>query len=105
MRETTFLRRMALYVSFLVLGIAMASWITRTPAIRDAIGASTEQMGLVLFGLSLGSMSGILAASPLVSKFGTRPIAICGIGFVMVAMGIIGTGVLLGKLVTAAAKT
>jgi len=52
----------------------MASWATRTPAIRDILSVSTAQMGIVLFGLSVGSMSGILCSAWLVKRFGTRAV-------------------------------
>lgn len=50
----------------------MASWTTRTPAIRDILSVSIAEMGGVLFGLSIGSMSGILCSAWLVKRFGTR---------------------------------
>nr|KIS30062.1 membrane protein [Novosphingobium sp. P6W] len=96
------MRRRALFVVFLVQGMAMASWITRTPAIRDALSASTGQMGLILFGLSVGSMSGILMSGAAVSRFGTRPVAIAGLSLVVASMLAIGAGVVLtSKMITA----
>ncbi|TRY20279.1 MFS transporter [Tessaracoccus rhinocerotis] len=59
---------------FFVPGIVLASWVSRTPDIRDAFGASHAQMGLVLMGLSVGSMVGILASGPLVARFSTRKV-------------------------------
>lgn len=47
----------------------MASWATRTPAIRDILSVSIAEMGGVLFGLSIGSMSGILCSAWLVKRF------------------------------------
>jgi len=38
--------RYALYVLFLLPGLTMATWVTRTPALRDGLSASTEQMGI-----------------------------------------------------------
>jgi hypothetical protein len=40
------------------------------PAIRDILSVSTAEMGIVLFGLSIGSMSGILCSAWLVKRFG-----------------------------------
>jgi predicted MFS family arabinose efflux permease len=54
--------------------LLMASWATRTPAIRDLLALSTAEMGIVLFGLSMGSMSGILCSAWLVKRFGTRKV-------------------------------
>lgn len=85
-------RREALFLFFLLPGIAMSSWVTRTPDIRDRLDVSTGQMGLVLFGLSLGSMTGILSAGPLVSRFGTRPVTAWGTGLVIAGMVTISAG-------------
>ncbi|SEB57943.1 MFS transporter [Streptomyces melanosporofaciens] len=85
-------RRKALFLFFLLPGIAMSSWVTRTPDIRDRLEVSTGQMGLVLFGLSLGSMTGILCTGPLVSRFGTRPVIAWGTGLVIVGMATISAG-------------
>jgi predicted MFS family arabinose efflux permease len=63
----------AVYVLFIP-GLLMASWATRTPAIRDLLTLSTAEMGIVLFGLSIGSMSGILCSAWLVKRFGTRKV-------------------------------
>lgn len=38
----------------------MASWATRTPAIRDILSVSIAEMGGVLFGLSIGSMLSLI---------------------------------------------
>jgi hypothetical protein len=52
-------RRSALFALFFLPGLSISSWVTRTPAIRDLLGASTAEVGLVLLGLSVGSMAGI----------------------------------------------
>ena len=52
-------RTWALFIFFFLPGLLMASWATRTPAIRDGLAVSTAEMGVVLFGLSIGSMSGV----------------------------------------------
>jgi fucose permease len=64
----------ALFMFFFIPGLLMASWATRTPAIRDILSVSTAEMGIVLFGLSIGSMSGILCSAWLVKRFGTRQV-------------------------------
>lgn len=103
MSATLRARRNALAVLFLVPGIGMASWVTRTPDIRDLLGASTIQMGLVLFGLSLGSMAGILASGPLVVRIGAKPVIIAGTTLLVLSMPTIGAGAAAGlPLLTAA---
>ncbi|AYN96304.1 MFS transporter [Pseudomonas sp. LTJR-52] len=78
-------RRTALFVLFLIPGLLLASWVTRTPDIRDLLSASTSEMGMILFGLSLGAMLGVLASGRLVSRVGTRPVI--GGGLVLVYLG------------------
>ncbi|MCF6473321.1 MFS transporter [Nonomuraea sp. MG754425] len=85
-------RRQALFLFFLLPGIALSSWVTRTPDIRDRLEASTGQMGWVLFGLSLGSMIGILCSGRLVSRFGTRPVMGAGTAMIVISLAVIGAG-------------
>ncbi|HCC1274088.1 TPA: MFS transporter [Salmonella enterica subsp. enterica serovar Paratyphi C] len=77
-------RTWALFMFFFLPGLLMASWATRTPAIRDILSVSTAEMGAVLFGLSIGSMSGILCSAWLVKRFGTlkviRTTMTCAVG-------------------------
>ncbi|MEN0614300.1 MFS transporter [Klebsiella indica] len=73
-RRALQLRLWALFTFFFIPGLLMASWATRTPAIRDRLALSTAEMGIVLFGLSIGSMSGILCSAWLVNRFGTRKV-------------------------------
>lgn len=89
-------RRNALFALFLLPGLGLASWVTRTPDVRDLLGASTAEMGLVLFGLSVGSMVGILGSGGLVSRFGTRTIVVLGVTGLIVSLPVIGTGGALG---------
>ncbi len=95
-------RRFALYALFLLPGLSMSAWVTRTPAVRDLLDASTAQMGLVLFGLSIGSMTGILSSGPLVMRLGTRPVVLTGSTLVVAALPTIALGASSGQpLVTA----
>jgi len=76
-------RRAAIFVFMLTIGVGLSSFIVRTPAVRDLVEASTAQMGLILFGISIGSMTGILCSAALVRRFGARrPIIIGGSAFV-----------------------
>ena len=94
MPDSALKRRNALFVLFLLPGLGMSSWVTRTPDVRDLVGANTAQMGLILFGLSVGSMIGILSSGPLVSRLGTRPIIVAGMLSTAVGVGVgVGVGV------------
>jgi len=85
-------RRTAVFALFFLPGLAMASWVTRTPDVRDLLGASTGRMGLVLFGLSVGSMVGILCSGPLVTRWGARPVIAAGTLATAAGSGVIGLG-------------
>ncbi|MCW5250260.1 MFS transporter [Streptomyces sp. SHP 1-2] len=79
--------RRALQLCFAIPGLSLATWVTRTPDVRDRLGASTAEMGLVLFGMSIGSMLGILVAGALVARFATRPVILAGMGLVPAGVG------------------
>ncbi|MET7689039.1 MFS transporter [Streptomyces sp. NPDC005483] len=85
-------RRQALYLFFFLPGIAMSSWVTRTPDVRDRLGVSTAEMGLILFGLSVGSMIGILCSGRLVERLGTRTVIVLGTTLIISATIVIGAG-------------
>lgn len=89
--------RNALFVIFGVAGVGMASWVSRTPTIRDSLQASTWQMGLVVFGLSCGAILGLLTASTVIERFGTRPVMRFGLTAGGIGLAGAGVGAALGS--------
>ncbi|WP_016909061.1 MFS transporter [Streptomyces xiaopingdaonensis] len=85
-------RRTALHVLMLATGIGMASWVARTPAVRDALDITTGGMGLVLFGLSCGSMAGVLVSGGLVRRYGAKPVICAGAAFLVAGPAAIAAG-------------
>jgi MFS family permease len=85
-------RRNALFALFLLPGLAWSSWITRTPDVRDQLSASTAEMGLILFGLSIGSILGVLASGVLTVRLGARPVIGIGVSLVVASMFVVGIG-------------
>ncbi|GAB2476731.1 MFS transporter [Promicromonospora xylanilytica] len=85
-------RRLSLFALSLLTGIGLSSWVTRTPAVRDAVDASTAGMGLILFGLSVGSMVGVLSAGAFVRRHGARPVIVVGAVLTVVGIAVIGLG-------------
>lgn len=83
-------RRLSLFALTLLVGLGMSSWITRTPDVRDAVDASTAGMGMILFGLSVGSMTGVLSAGPVVRRLGARPVIVVGTLLVVAGVAVIG---------------
>lgn len=84
--------RAALFALFVVIGVATSTWVTRTPALRDALQASTEQMGLILFGFSAGSMLGILSANWLVERLYARRAITLGMGVNLAGLSLLALG-------------
>jgi len=64
--------RNAVFVLFFVSGLGLASWVSRIPTVRDDLALRTDQVGLLIFGLSAGSILGLIAAVWLMSAFGAR---------------------------------
>lgn len=74
---------------FFFCGPVNGVWAARTPAIRDILSVSIAEMGGVLFGLSIGSMSGILCSAWLVKRFGTRNVITVTMSCALIGMMIL----------------
>ncbi|MFE9778594.1 MFS transporter [Streptomyces sp. NPDC005775] len=85
-------RRAALFLFMLAAGTGMASWVARTPAVRDGLDVSTGAMGMVLFGLSTGSMAGVTASGPLVRRYGARAAIACGAALIVAGLMVVAAG-------------
>lgn len=67
--------RNAVFTIFALCGFGFATWASRVPAVRDLLGASTQEMGFLILGMSAGSIVGVVAASHIVARLGaTRTI-------------------------------
>ncbi|WP_111766668.1 MFS transporter [Nakamurella deserti] len=64
--------RNAVFVIFALCGLAISTWLSRTPNIRDLLGATTAQMGWIVFGIAVGSIIGLLLSSSVLARFGPR---------------------------------
>lgn len=82
--------RVAIYFIFALTGFAFASWVSRTPAIRDALGSTTAEMGVIIFGLSVGSIIGLISASMLIAQKGGRFVMVFGLSVVSIGLLIVG---------------
>ncbi|MFE6973524.1 MFS transporter [Streptomyces sp. NPDC057682] len=89
--------RAALFLFMLAAGTGMASWVARTPAVRDGLDVSTGAMGLVLFGLSTGSMAGVTASGPLVRRHGGRATILGGTVLIVAGLLVVAAGTALPR--------
>jgi MFS family permease len=62
----------ATYVAFIGAGVALASWAARIPQIRDGLGLTPSQLGLVLLAIAAGSIVSLVLAGQIVTYFGSR---------------------------------
>lgn len=81
-----------LYLFFLLNGFSLASWLSRTPAIRDGLSASTELMGIILFCFSSGCMVGILSAGKLLNLKGVKACALTGMFLLTMGLTLLASG-------------
>lgn len=73
--------RLAVAVAFAANGVAFASWVSRTPAVRDALSLTKTELGLLLLCASLGSLAGLLLAAAGLSR---ADVALTAVGLVLV---------------------
>jgi len=64
--------RTSVFALFFVSGLGLASWVSRIPTVRDDLSLRTDQVGLLIFGLSAGSVIGLVSAVWLLAALGAR---------------------------------
>jgi predicted MFS family arabinose efflux permease len=64
--------RNAIFAIFLASGLSIATWSSRVPAIRDALGISRTDVGLMLFIGGVASILGLSTSSVILARFGAR---------------------------------
>ncbi|MDA1740687.1 MFS transporter [Bacillus sp. SW7] len=88
--KTLLASRNALFLLFALPGVAFATWISRTAAARDILAVSNAEMGWILFGLSVGSIIGLLSASHFIDGKGARDVIIGSMFFMIVGLFCLG---------------
>ncbi len=83
--------RNALFVVFTICGVGIASWMARSPGVRDALGIDTAQYGLLIFSIAVGSILGLLAAGHLAAAFGAA--RVIRVALPVGAVGLLAAGV------------
>jgi fucose permease len=86
--------RTAVAAAFIISGLAFASFISRTPALRDTLGLSSVELGLLLLCVSGGSIAGLPLSGPIVQRLGSGRAALAGAVSVGLGLGGLGAGLL-----------
>jgi MFS family permease len=79
------------FAIFALNGFGISAWVARIPSVRDHLEITVAQVGILIFGLSAGSLIGLILASHVVHWLGGRQsirlammgagVALAGIGF------------------------
>lgn len=82
----------AVYVVFIMCGVAFASWASRIPQVRDELDVSSSVLGLILLSIAVGSLLALPTAGLLVDRFGAALVVrfsslLCAAGLATVALG------------------
>jgi MFS family permease len=85
--------KVAVSVVFVVNGLGFASWVARVPAVRDTLGLSPGQVGLLLLSVSAGTMTALPLSGLVVGRLGAgRTVAaavlVASAGLVVMAIGL-----------------
>ncbi|TDW30259.1 fucose permease [Cryobacterium psychrophilum] len=92
-RHALFQWRNAVFATFFVNGLGLASWMSRIPAVRDRLGLDTTQVGLLIFGLSAGSVIGLILAAWLLARLGARRAMTLSMSLAAAGLVLMGAGV------------
>ena len=85
--------RNAVFVIFGLTGLGLSSWVSRTPAIRDSLHASTGEMGWIVFCLAAGSILGLIFSSHVLVMFGPKRTITTAIVGRSIGLAVTGIGV------------
>jgi predicted MFS family arabinose efflux permease len=82
----------ATYAAFIATGFAFASWASEIPQVRDRLGLTSAELGLVLLSIAAGSVISLPLAGPLVARIGSRRTvqlmsAVDGVALLVVGLG------------------
>ena len=64
--------RNAVFIVFFSCGLALASYMSRVPHIRDVLDASTARMGVLALAIAVGSIAGMVGSSHVVARLGAK---------------------------------
>ncbi len=82
--------RIATNTLFFLNGMSFASWAARIPDVKEFLKLGDAALGTVLFAMPIGSLSALPVAGIIISKFGSRKIALFSMLFYFVSMPLLG---------------
>ena len=82
--------RLAVSTLFFLQGLCFATWASRIPSIQQQLGISESLLGVILFALPAGSMISLTFSGRLVTKYGSKKIAVNALLFYSLLLPAIG---------------
>jgi hypothetical protein len=73
-------------------GVSISTWGPRLPSIREDLRVGDATIGLVLAGVTIGSIAGLIASSALLSRFGPQRAIWGSLALAAVGISIVGIG-------------
>jgi MFS family permease len=80
-----------------LLGLTVASWLSRLPSVRDALSLTTGELGTVLLVGAVGSLLTVLVAGSLVERWGSRRVLLAAAVVFSSANLLLGLGPTIGS--------
>lgn len=70
--------RFSVLAAFFINGAAVATWVSRIPAVQEKLALSEAELGLVLLGMSVGVLVALSLAGGLLARFGSAKVTLIG---------------------------
>lgn len=88
----------ATYVAFIGAGLALASWASRIPQVRDGLDLEPSELGLVLLAIAAGSLLALPLSGPVITRIGSRRMVTVMAALLSVSLALVAGGFLVGVL-------
>ena len=82
--------RNSLWATFFLMGVVSMGWVPRIPEIKEAIGLTNTQLGLVFIGSTSGAVLGAQLAGRLIHTFATQ--RVISFAVLVMPLGLVGMG-------------
>jgi fucose permease len=90
--------RNAIFVIFMLPGMAMATWVSRLPAVRDTLDIRIDQVGVLILAMAMGSIFGLVLSSHIIARLGARTTILIGLIVIAAGLAIAGVGATVGPV-------
>ena len=89
--------RNALFAIFAMCGLVVSTWVSRIPRVRDVFHADTLTMGLLAFGIAVGSIIGLVVSSHVIARIGANRTIVWALSIGAVGLALAGIAVTVGE--------